>query len=75
VPKQLRNTIAIKVLADNVRKYRMALNMTQEALANTIGIEYSQISRIERGVINTSISVIFALAEALQIEPAKLLEK
>ncbi|MBE9668231.1 helix-turn-helix transcriptional regulator [Mucilaginibacter boryungensis] len=48
--------------------------MTQEGLANAAGIEYSQVSRIERGLLNTSISVVFAIAAALQTSPSKLLE-
>ena len=72
---QLRDKIAISVLAENVRKYRMEQNVSQEALANMAGIEYSQVSRIERGIINTSVSVIFALAKALNIKPSQLLEK
>lgn len=71
---QLRDISAIAILASNVRKYRIAKNLSQEALANIAGIEYSQVSRIERGLLNTSISVVFALAKALEIEPSKLLE-
>jgi len=71
---QLRDPIAIKILAENVKRYRDLNNLTQEALANIVGIEYSQISRIERGVINTSVSVIFAIAQALNIKPYQLLE-
>ena len=71
---QLRDISAIGILAKNVRKYRIAKNLSQEALANLAGIEYSQVSRIERGLLNTSISVIFALGKALEIEPYKLLE-
>lgn len=71
---QLRDISAITILAKNVRKYRIAKNLSQEALANLAGIEYSQVSRIERGLLNTSISVIFALGKALEIEPYKLLE-
>ena len=71
---QHRNKEAIEVLAKNVRKYRMEQNLTLESLANSAGLEYSQISRIERGVINTSVSVIFSLAAALNIKPAQLLE-
>ena len=71
---QLRDTSAINLLAINVRKYRIAKNISQEALANLAGIEYSQVSRIERRLLNTSISVVFALAKALEIEPGKLLE-
>jgi transcriptional regulator with XRE-family HTH domain len=72
---QLRDPVAIKILADNVKHYRIKLGITQEALANMADIEYSQVSRIERGVINTSVSVIFALAKALAIPPSELLIK
>ena len=72
---QHRDIKAIETLAKNVRKYRTEKDMTMEALANTTGIEYSQISRIERGLINTSVSVIFSIANALEIDPGKLLEK
>lgn len=71
---QLRDPIAIKILAENVKRYRTDSNLSQEALANMAGIEYSQISRIERGIINTSVSVIFAIAQALKVKPAQLLE-
>lgn len=70
---QLRDPIAIKILADNVKMHRNACNLSQEALANLAGIEYSQVSRIERGVINTSVSVIFALAKAMDVQPSQLL--
>lgn len=70
---QLRNQEAIDLLALNLRKYRTAKDLTQEALANAAGIEYSQVSRIERGLLNTSISVVFALAKALDIKPGELL--
>ena len=72
---QLRNQIAMDVLAGNVRKYRMQINLSQEALANLSGIEHSTVSRIERGLLNTSVSVIFSLAKALQVEPKELLER
>ncbi|MES2378121.1 MAG: helix-turn-helix transcriptional regulator [Bacteroidota bacterium] len=71
---QLRDPFAIATLAENVRKHRIAKDLSQEALANFAGIEYSQVSRIERGIINTSVSVIFALAKALDITPSQLLE-
>ncbi|MBO9703672.1 MAG: helix-turn-helix transcriptional regulator [Sporocytophaga sp.] len=41
--------------------------MTLETLAALSEIEYSQVSRIERGVINTSLSNVFVLAEALEV--------
>jgi transcriptional regulator with XRE-family HTH domain len=72
---QLRDIKAINILADNVKRFRQEQNLSQETLANMAGIEYSQVSRIERGIINTSVSVIFAIAAALNIKPSQLLEK
>ena len=36
-------------------------------LALHADMEYSQLSKIERGVINTTISTVYALSEALDI--------
>jgi transcriptional regulator with XRE-family HTH domain len=71
---QLKNDHAVEVLANNLRQHRLRCNLTQEKLAYIAEIEYSQVSRIERGLVNTSVSVIFALARALEIKPGQLLE-
>ncbi|MCO5948079.1 helix-turn-helix domain-containing protein [Mucilaginibacter flavidus] len=63
----------MQLLAKNVRKYRLLGDFSQEALANLSGIELSTVSRIERGLLNTSVSVIFALAKALDVAPSNLL--
>ena len=70
----MRNARAISVLAVNLRNHRLSRDLTQEKLAYIANIEYSQVSRIERGLLNTSISVIFILAAALDIKPSQLLE-
>jgi transcriptional regulator with XRE-family HTH domain len=72
---QFRDKSAIAILAKNVRKFRIDKDLTIEELANEAGIEYSQISRIERGLINTSVSVIFTIGKALDIKPSQLLEE
>lgn len=51
----------------NLRKYRKLKGFTQEQLANDLNIEISQISRIERGIINTSIGNINAISKVLKI--------
>lgn len=51
----------------NLRKVRKAQGFTQAQLANDIGVEISQISRIERGIINTSIGNANAIAKALKV--------
>ena len=67
--KYLRNEVGIKRFGKRVRQIRIAKNISQENLAYEAEIEYSQVSRIERGIINTSISQVFAIAKALNIEP------
>ena len=56
----------------NLRKLRLAKGLTQEQLANELGIEISQISRIERGVINTSVTTLYAIAKTLKIDVSQL---
>jgi len=73
--KHIVEPIAIELLGNNVRKCRIKANMSQTTLANLVGVTYSQIARIELAEINTSVSMIYLIAMALEIEPSKLLEK
>ena len=41
---------------------------TQEQLANELGIETSQISRIDRGVVNTSFSTLYSISKVLNVD-------
>jgi transcriptional regulator with XRE-family HTH domain len=52
----------------NLKRIRKEKGYTQEQLAIDLDIEISQISRIERGIINTSIGNINAIATVLKIE-------
>lgn len=72
--KQKRNEAAILALARNIRRYRLERGLTMEELANLVEVDYSQISRMERCVVNANVSVIFDIAKALGIEPSLLLE-
>jgi len=72
--KQRRNEKAISTLANNIRKHRQEQNLTIQELANLLDVDYSQIGRMERGIVNANISIIFDIAEALKIEPSRLLD-
>jgi len=61
-------------LAKNVRRVRMNTGMTQEELAEYVGIYRTYLSRIESGQANPSLSVIIALAIALDTSPGQLLQ-
>jgi len=64
----------IKLFGQNLRKIRIEKQISQENLANEADIPLSQIGRIERGEINTTISTVNALAKSLNIKITKLFE-
>ena len=66
-----RNTILIS-FGKNLRLARLAKGFTQEQLANELGVEISQISRIERGVINTSITTLYSISKVLNVDVSEL---
>lgn len=65
------NDIFIKEFGKNLRKIRLSKKVSMQTLAYTINVEYSQISRIELGKINTSINTVYEIAAALEV-PLKL---
>lgn len=72
--KYVRDQQALNCFGARVRQLRLAKGWTQEAFAAAAGLEFSQIGRIERGVINTSISTAFVLATTLQVEVRELFD-
>jgi len=64
-----RKIIQLK-FGENLRNIRLAKGFTQEQLANELGIEISQISRIERGIINTSVSTLYSISLILNVNVA-----
>lgn len=57
----------LKKIGNRLKKIRLQKNLTQKDLAFLIDVEISQITRIERGIINTSILNIIKISEALEI--------
>ncbi|MBS1511548.1 MAG: helix-turn-helix transcriptional regulator [Bacteroidetes bacterium] len=72
--KYSRHEIGIKKFGVRVKEIRQQKGLSQEQLAWETGLEFSQINRIENGKINTSISNLFIIAEALKVEPSELLK-
>ncbi|MBG6110974.1 transcriptional regulator with XRE-family HTH domain [Flavobacterium sp. CG_9.10] len=66
-----RNIILIN-FGKKLRLTRLAKGFTQEQLANELGVEISQISRIERGVINTSITTLYGISKVLNVSISEL---
>jgi len=71
-----RHEIRYKQLGLNITYYRKLKNLTQDSLAERVGISRTHLSNIEAPNAPTSISLetLFSIAEALDVEPMKLLE-
>lgn len=69
-----RNQNHIKAFGNNLRSLRLKKGLTMTELANLCDIEYRQVSDIELGKINTTISTVYLLAEALEVSPKDLFD-
>ena len=58
----------IKVFAQNVRKYRLSKNLSQEALAEKSGLHRTYISAIECGHRSIALENIQHIADALEVD-------
>lgn len=58
----------------NLKKIREEKNITQAQLAIDCDFDVSVISRIERGVVNTSLSNLKLISKALNLEMKELFE-
>lgn len=58
-----------------LKKLRSALNLSQEKLGFSCGLDRTFISLLERGKRQPSLTSILALADALGVPPEELLRK
>ena len=70
----IRNQVYIDAFGQNLKKLRLAKKYSRETLAAYAGIETMQVYRIETGKVNTTISTILCIAQALEVSPKKLLD-
>lgn len=56
-----------------IREWRKYRGLTQEQLAERIGVTHGALSQLERGIINYTQPTLEILAEALSCEPADLI--
>jgi transcriptional regulator with XRE-family HTH domain len=63
-----------KKVGTRIREIRISKNLSMEKLATDTGIEYSQLSRIELGKINTSIYHVYIISQSLNVPVQDLFE-
>ncbi|QSW90960.1 MULTISPECIES: helix-turn-helix transcriptional regulator [Flavobacterium] len=64
----------IASLGVHIRQLREKKGMSQQDLADDSEIRKTQIGRIERAEINTTIKTLIKIANALDVEPKELLD-
>jgi len=64
---------ASKALGLAIRVMRLKKGVSQEALANGVNMDRSHLSRIERGMNAPVITVIFRIADFLEVKPAEMI--
>ncbi len=69
----MSNEQLLKILGQNIRKYRQAKKYTQEQMAERIGISTTFYANLERGTKGVSIFVLRRIADVLKISVDSLL--
>jgi len=73
--KNYRDDERLRKIGKKIRLYRNEKGLTQAELAQECGDkDWSQISRMERGLVNFTISYLFLLAKILGIPVERFLE-
>ncbi|HWC33489.1 MAG TPA: helix-turn-helix transcriptional regulator [Mycobacteriales bacterium] len=65
---------ALAEFGARVRGRRNALGLSQEGLADRSGLHWTFVGQVERGRRNLSLHNLLKLAQALEIDPGKLVE-
>ncbi|SHK52189.1 helix-turn-helix domain-containing protein [Hespellia stercorisuis] len=60
-------------IGQRIRKYRKAYNLSQEQLADKVGISATHMSHIETGNTKLSLAVLVKIAEALSVQTDALI--
>lgn len=64
----------LKEFGENLKLLRKSKKLSIRKLSDIADVDFSQIHRIEKGESNPSITMVIALANALEIKPSKLVE-
>jgi len=64
-----------RIFGANVRRYRVAAGLSQEAVAVKMGVDRVYVSGMERGQQNVTLLTMWHLSEALGVRPVDLLDE
>jgi transcriptional regulator with XRE-family HTH domain len=74
-PSRLARNLVLNRIAVEVKRRRLALNLTQIKLADKAGVHHGVIGRLERGIYNPTVLILSAIAAALNAPIVDLLHR
>ncbi len=72
--KSERHIDELKKFGKHLKNLRIEKKISQEDLANESDLSLSQISRIERGIISSSLSQLISISKSLNISLSQLFD-
>jgi transcriptional regulator with XRE-family HTH domain len=64
-----------RAVGRNLRRYRLARGLSQEAFADVVGFHRTYIGGLERGERNLTLRAVERLAEIIDVDPIDLLRE
>lgn len=64
-----------QIFGRNVRRFRIRASLSQEAVAERVGVDRAHISSMERGQQNVTLLTLWHTAQALGVKPVDLLSE
>lgn len=64
-----------QVFGDNLRRFRTQAGLSQEAVAERMGVDRAYVSSMERGQQNVTLLTLWHTAQALGVKPVDLLDE
>ena len=61
-------------VGENLRRYRQARNLSQEAFADVVGVHRTYMGGLERGERNLTLRSLERIAEIIEADPLDLLQ-
>jgi transcriptional regulator with XRE-family HTH domain len=63
------------LFGENFRRFRVQAGLSQEAVAERMGVDRAHVSSMERGQQNVTLLTLFHASQALGVKPRQLLDE
>ncbi len=63
----------MKEVIDNIKKFRELKNLTRDEMADKLDMSLSGYSKLERGIVDLSVTKLYKVAEILEVSVSQIL--